>query len=592
MVHIIVLHLAFAFFSTTQANQGSVQSKLTEAAIAEKRGASVNDEFVYQRLIGMDIEHVSRRRKHGAEKRPTATGGRTGGNNQNADEEDSASDAEEKSEEEKGHETEFTDGDLRMSVMLLGGIAFIMALFYLVNHPDKDMKYYSWSVISATISIFVAVLSFCSIRFVEEKEFLEYQSKPTRIIFKGMQLLIFFCALEGAIALMTGAVSSPCLWRSFGCLWGSCPSPPREAPEYKDFLTVRVKCVCTLLAHVTGFAAIDFGGELQHGQIFEDYPASTFLAPLVMGITLGVIARVFRILRHNKVTSYHSLDPSPRADKEACTLEWNLEFWQEECFEAENDVVGLCVSFLLVQACRFNISGVLPDALGVEEEHYHHDSACVVKLVATSVAFAGSTVFLLRLSPRIAHLSSSSMIVHRIEMIVQNAVSMSFAWSLLYAAKWHLAEYHVLGNPNFITARLVLCLFVSFVVFGIVTVLDKLADFDLADEELDKIVDEAIVTLISSLGLAVGFSWEQAFDGAMEVIADETGNAELATLGLAAVMCAVVVPAWRLYILPIVSRLHHEHLSRICLADTMGRRRSNQHVVRAAMSRDSRASSL
>lgn len=48
--------------------------------------------------------------------------------------------------------------------MLLGSVAFVMLLFYVVNWPDDDIRLYAWTIISTTLSIFTAVLAFSGVR--------------------------------------------------------------------------------------------------------------------------------------------------------------------------------------------------------------------------------------------------------------------------------------------------------------------------------------------------------------------------------------------------------------------------------------------
>merc|ERR1711904_75168 len=61
--------------------------------------------------------------------------------------------------------------------------------------------------------------------------------------------------------------------------------------------------------------------------------------------------------------------------------------YEHEIVEAMNFVAALCVSFLTVQGVRFNITGVLPDNVGVEEEHWKHAMDCSIKLAACTVVF-------------------------------------------------------------------------------------------------------------------------------------------------------------------------------------------------------------
>jgi hypothetical protein len=42
----------------------------------------------------------------------------------------------------------------------MGASCFVMAMFYFINHPNKDMITYSWDVISATICVFISISTY------------------------------------------------------------------------------------------------------------------------------------------------------------------------------------------------------------------------------------------------------------------------------------------------------------------------------------------------------------------------------------------------------------------------------------------------
>merc|ERR1719343_1608947 len=122
--------------------------------------------------------------------------------------------------------------------MVFGTMAFIMALFYLVNYPDDDIQHETWWALNDMIAIFCAVLAFQAITFAMA-DFAETQphahGPPT-----ATALCVSYARYAACLAIL-----ETCFWLCKGSPWS-------------------FKYATTILGHVTGFAAIDaFGNTIQ-----------------------------------------------------------------------------------------------------------------------------------------------------------------------------------------------------------------------------------------------------------------------------------------------------------------------------------------
>jgi hypothetical protein len=92
--------------------------------------------------------------------------------------------------------------------MLEGSLTFVLAMFYLVNHPDPDMKRYSWQTISSTISIFIAVLIFQGCdglikEFIIDKQTI-MDEKTFEIATNFVHQILWFWCLQFVLGHCTG----------------------------------------------------------------------------------------------------------------------------------------------------------------------------------------------------------------------------------------------------------------------------------------------------------------------------------------------------------------------------------------------------
>jgi hypothetical protein len=271
--------------------------------------------------------------------------------------------------------------------------------------------------------------------------------------------------------------------------------------------------------------------------------------------------------RMSLFSTYEPLSAREEDDIEQKGVAILKQKYEHEITLAMNFVAALCVSFLTVQGCRFTITGVLPDNVGVEEEHWKHTFDCSVKLAAcTVISFVGlvGMVQVTNTFPEHVTPGTWESMMKRAAQVAQLASAMAMAWCLLFTARWEQGRnFNQLGSPNTIMSRMVLAVMISIAGFFGITLLDKLAD------RANSTVEEAIRNVISSVGILVGFSWEGAFEGGVDVLAERAfpSHPVITHLLLAAFVSFVVITPWRRHILQKVIDLERERTQEKHLPD-------------------------
>lgn len=404
-----------------------------------------------------------------------------------------------------------------VSIMLLGSIGFMMGLFYLVNQKDDEMRKYSWMVISSTISIFSAVLLFQAVNGVVEAYILgEHPEETFELAVSMAHFLAWFLFLQLVL----------------GFLSGSRLSGQRELTEEEKRTTeLNLKTGGILLGHLAGFAAINAFAVLQL-QLPHTFWVSLICFPIAWMIVF-FLSRLTQAIR----TRVAMRD----GNEDECEKSWN-----EEAAETENDVIGLVASFMVVQAFRLLIGGTLPNAEGEEPEAVFssHSDFQVWLLCSIGLMFVVIEVVRIIIFP-----CSDERLNLRLLPQLKNIIAMDYAWCVFFSSEWFVAA-HFFTNTGGMMQEITVALFVTAMALALIFVLDKVEDM----EATGQAVDSACRAVIKAISVLIGFSWEKAFDTA---VADFTEAVTffphpLTKLFLAVLLAALVVPAWRMHILPCV----------------------------------------
>jgi hypothetical protein len=304
-----------------------------------------------------------------------------------------------------------------------------------------------------------------------------------------------------------------------------------------------MKCFGTLFAHMSGFAAINAGGTLQHLPVFAGSPLMTIL-PLF--INQGFILGLFAFFKKVRDRLNAEAIAAGRAGKRA-------QMFDEETIDAENDISCLAGSYLLVQTLRYAQVGKLPNMEGEIEGDTPWDK--VYTLYCTgAVLSAASVLIILGRSKVIKTEEDAESYMARFLNIVIGMNGMGFAWCCLFASRTVFSKTKVLDENAIgmetICGRILLSLALSLVCTAAIFALDVVGDYAKARSPPGKNLGGEIITqIVAAKSILVGFSWEHSFDGGVEAIASTTSRPMIIQTILAFLIFAVIVPAWRRHIL-------------------------------------------
>eukprot|EP00933_Yihiella_yeosuensis_P040259 TRINITY_DN34525_c0_g1_i1.p1 TRINITY_DN34525_c0_g1~~TRINITY_DN34525_c0_g1_i1.p1 ORF type:complete len:501 (+),score=57.07 TRINITY_DN34525_c0_g1_i1:62-1564(+) len=382
-----------------------------------------------------------------------------------------------------------------LSVVLLGMVTVMMVTFHLVNYPDKDIQSATWRIISQTLSVFCAVISYTAIKGTTKMIFMEpaenHHGPPDFITL--VFHVIRFCAIGAGFYPALNALRGGCEWRfhAFGHLGG----------------------------HLMAFAAIDIFGNLQQLRIFSSSPTMALMAVVVAAIAFIIAVPIVNSI---------------------CLKYIHDEHYNHQVQESEDDAVALLLGLLLAQVVQFAVAGKL---LGLHGDPYGKSSSQVFFLCLAACLFLALVVPLTHLRPRVAanaklnHTLPGSV---RLVSLLEEVCSMAAAWCLMHCSGWFF--WHLYHDVEPVLANMAVFLFAGVVGFISIFGLDYLGDHHLVDRFV-------IEELISAVGFMIGLSWEQCLNSAVHGLHAEDSSPYLSIMVYVALV-AMVAPAWAWYILP------------------------------------------
>jgi len=391
-------------------------------------------------------------------------------------------------------------GDSIASVILLGSIAFVMTIFYLVNSHVKGVADQTWSMISSSVSIFAAVMMYNLVHGLSMMAFKQKDVEEGVVPGVGhvavavAQLILWYFAISILLFIFS---SSPLRLKAYGTLGG----------------------------HILGFAAIHCFGYVALTEYFNYNPWMTFVVLIIYFVTIPILVLPTRLFGH-------------LAAMMKCSSPQDIDRLHEHATDTGTDFFAMGAAFIISLAIRGVIKGKV---MSIEPEGGAHTTWEVVGLHLIAIAFLVLGGLFTVAQHWVTPENAGKLCDECMDILV-TTLSLTSAFCFLDAASWLWLQY--LADKTLGELVIAMLMSLNFVIF--VFLLHFIVKY--ASGARSKRILRGMFTAVA---LTVGLSWEHVFDAALEGASKYAGEGhEYFESFLTLVLVVVVLPAWVVYILP------------------------------------------
>lgn len=386
---------------------------------------------------------------------------------------------------------------------LLGSIVLLMSFVYVMQVNEGGFRHCIWEALNLTVSVFCAVLIYGCIKRCLDGFAPLYAGGDCIGIF-----LVMYVFVQGVLYALRD--------------------------KHNELIAIG-----TLFGHVTGFGAMYGVAEILWDLVGR---GDGGLVTLLL-VTLG--AAVLLLLLFAASEKVRQVLGTKSAGSEA---------WLERVAELENDVLSLTLGFAVTQAICYAVAGRLLSGEPAEEPESPTQRNANVLLGIWIIMTVGLFAFVNFCHH---HLQGRGERVARTIEVLQSVFSTAKAWAILTWGHW---QVYALGFEG---VRLAACMLVALGMTGIS--IGLIFGLNRRLLRLRRGQGRTAVRYLSlSMGVIIGFSWETAFDVALETLSHNlfrgSGFRGFSVYVFTLVSLVVVLPAWSGWILPKCE----EHIAKTC----------------------------